>query len=306
MNHPVARTWNTLRFLQLNCLAHALRRESIEEYDQRMMLHYNHIIALQPTLIALQEVDGQFSLPNGTFNLPHRLVAGCSEVMPSPLGSLGSISGQKEGGTSDETWLLYDMAILSLRHHEILRFRDASQFALIAEFSLVSSDEIELLVVVQHAKAGRTDENERKRIQHSKELLQHFALEKRYQNLAQNGRLIWLGDFNAGPHSYGGRYPSEWYQEIIEPLRQANSFFTLESALRFHFGAEPAFTTFKYRDGELIEQTIDYIFYTPSGLEVVDAVRMPESNDMPSGGLPFERWGSDHLSLCVDLKVKYK
>ena len=48
--------------------------------------------------------------------------------------------------------------------------------------------------------------------------------------------------------------------------------------------------------------TIDYIFTSP-GVAVVDALQLPQDENMPEKGIPNGVWPSDHFSLCALLKL---
>ena len=141
------------------------------------------------------------------------------------------------------------------------------------------------------------------------------------------GRVVWVGDFNAGPHTYGGKYPCGCVPFLTSPRDASgrlqippNAEITIPlpvvgddaasvgeqwfvSSAVDALGAELPFTTFKYRDGALIEQTIDYILIQAGGaLRCTSVLAPPPRELLLDGGLPsIGRWGSDHLALCAEI-----
>lgn len=315
------------RLLQLNTLAHwACDGETDEEYEQRTVLHLQHIEALRPSIVVLEEVDGPLTAPPTVPTLPQRLINS---------GIYNGVSAGKNNEKCDETWVLYrnDAAAVStslkndekegaISHFTVIRFDDgtSSQFAICVKLRVTAID-TDVIVVGHHAKAGRTEENEDTRKRHSTELWRRLCALYAQDDAFLQGRLLLCGDFNAGPHSYEGKYPASWYPSIVEGLWGAEG--GLVSAQRSLVGAEgeaQSVTTFKLRKGAWIEQCIDYVFHNPSGLAACGGLQLPcqltaakgveEVNAaptphalLPQEGLPkVGLWGSDHLSIAFDFR----
>lgn len=285
------------RVMQLNTLAHwSCDGETAEAYDKRMELHLQHIYALNtPTVVVLEEVDGPRTAPPGVPTLPQRLMADCL---------YGGVSVAKDNEKGDETWILFrcDQAALA-EEPRVIRFdASTSQCAIAAKLRI--KDVGSVLVVGHHAKAGRTAENETTRIRHSVALWDEIqsmcrAPSDETTSCPQLDRVLLCGDFNAGPHSYDGKYPADWYPTVVEGLWEPAG---LRSASKSFRSTEDRMTTFKWRKGALIEQCIDYVFHAPRGLRVCGALALPaDKGELPEGGLPADGlWGSDHLSLAFD------
>lgn len=300
-----------LRVLQLNTLSHwSVDGETIEAFRSRTLLHEAHVRLLSPDVCVLEEIDGPKSLPDasGVQSLPQRLITppsdghGGDEAVTAYNGAFVSKSNDFE----DQTWILFNTAKFSLHRQDVFRFDDgaASQAALLVLLTVHHTGE-HLLVIAQHAKAGRTEDSEAIRIRHTRQLVAHLAHDSEYSTMLRCGRCLWVGDFNAGPHSYGGRYPAAWYPEVVPSLFQSMG---LASAYAEFGAGEPELTTYKWRKGMLLSQCIDYIFYTPRGLRLTAILPMPSEDDVATAtcgaGLPAAGlWGSDHLSLVCDFTM---
>ena len=294
MTRAITRADATYRFLQLNCLAHwAVDDETAEGFNQRTALHQDYILQWKPTICFLEEVDGPLTLPEGCLSLGQTLLE---------TNLYQSVHHAKYNEKGDETWILVNPKEASILSHEVLRYDNAtsSQFALIAVVQWTSSKD-ECLVVATHAKAGRTDEWESVRVSHSAQLLGHLASNEQYRALVEQGKVVWGGDLNAGPSSYDGKYPCQWYPHLFNDETGIATKVGLQSAYKQHAGSEPLFTTVKHRHGALISQCIDYIFVA-SKWAVVYAAPLPTLDDVPSCALPCPNWASDHLPLVVDLR----
>jgi hypothetical protein len=309
------------RVLQLNTLAHwACDGETDDQFEQRTELHFKHIEALAPTIVILEEVDGPLTAPR-VATLPQRLIG---------TGAFSGVSAGKSNEKGDETWVLYrngeasPVPLLACSegdalHHEVIRFDEgtSSQFAISIKLHVAAVD-TDVIVVGHHAKAGRTEEHERTRVRHSLELWHRLSLRYANDEAFQHGRLLLCGDFNAGPHSYGGQYPASWYPTVVEGVWAAEG--GLVSAQRSMCGAEGearSVTTFKFRKGACIEQCIDYVFHNPQHLVVCGGLALPQQRDalsqnpnaaplhvLASEGLPSAGlWGSDHLSIAFDFTL---
>ena len=311
-----------LRVCQLNTLAHCLKDEETDvAFEKRTSNHFHHIASLLPHIIALEEVDSPRNVVLGD-DIPQevdgvdRRVLVRSKTLPMRLAETYPfykfVHYEKTNATHDCVYLAVDTRYVSIKSAEAFRFQPAaSQFALIALVDTKYAGS--LLVVAQHAKAGRTSEDESTRIDHSRQLLDFIQSHTDYSKLVEAGRFIWLGDFNAGPHSYDGKYPDEWYRRVIDSTRTpphlqekewSNLDVPVDSATKIALGGEHPFTTFKQKKGDLIKQTIDYIFIShPSKFIKAVSSTVRDDSALPPTGYPTETWGSDHLSVVVELDI---
>lgn len=99
--------------------------------------------------------------------------------------------------------------------------------------------------------------------------------------------VIVCGDFNAEP---------------TEPVYEVLSGSSLNLASAYaHNGKEPAYTTWKIREEGEQCQTLDYIFYSKSQLQVNAILKFPDSGEIADCRLPSLSYPSDHLSLVCDM-----
>jgi endonuclease/exonuclease/phosphatase family metal-dependent hydrolase len=292
---------SSLSVMQLNTLSRKLQPDPVDGsdaaaaamcYDHRMTRLLEHITALQPTVLVLQEVDDP-----AVFFAPKLIDEGYDYV-----------ADRKSGGAQDHTCIFYKRAVQLCRPPTTRRFTETgSQFVLMAHFRQ-SEGGVEFAVVAQHAKAGRTDEMEALRLEHAKMVVGLFVPEwlAGHEDTI-GGRLLWVGDFNAGPHTYGGKYPAAVLPWLLDgedrPLRW-------KSAVVDASGAHSHLTTCKARKGTVIAQTIDYILFIDGVCCCVAflASPIPQTEDVVTDVaalaplyLPNADWGSDHLSVYCEL-----
>lgn len=308
--------------LQLNTLGRF--DEPLPLVLERQQTLLNYILQVQPSIATLQEVPVSSSALEGNANIPDSLMTQCPYY--------GLISYAKQSARADLGCILYDKRFFELVSEECFRFSgNASQLAIIAVLQLkvesspnTNETAYRLLLVAQHAKAGRSSECEAVRIQQSQELLTYLtdptASQSLYSALIRDGKFMWMGDMNAGPHDYGRGWPSEWYQRVvrgntaIEGSEWVNTTVPLLSVMTIaHNGNEPPFTTFKMKEGlGLVQQTIDYIFISKGSTSLaVTGVTSPasifdEGNGvpLPADGFPNNLWGSDHLPLLCEIEYR--
>lgn len=301
--------------------------------EERLQSLFDHIAALRPTVLALQEIPN----PEGTFG---RWLTAAQYTF---------VSGRKRGGTGDHTLLCCDArrGARIVDHTQCFYNDEDSQFALAAVIEVpqaapshdassenggaATSRVQRLLVTGVHAKAGRTAESEAKRMQHVAWLMsdQGFPAWQRRWSIP-HAHTVWLGDFNAGPHTYGGRFPAEvvpfiasdacpllWTAGAIADASVSdggNTTTTASSPSSSLASILPLFTTCKMRAGiGFIAQTIDYIWFgrerSPSGEQHPAAATitgmlvspcMDPERDLAPGFLPGPFWGSDHVSVYCE------
>jgi hypothetical protein len=193
------------------------------------------------------------------------------------------------------------------------------QTALFSHIRFQANDKVpstEFILIATHAKAGRTDEMEEFRVNDARHVMGHLLPEfakaaskndTDFANLMQ--RVVYLGDMNAGPSTYGGKYPCKiipWLLGENEGEGDKNPI-KLQSAFRELVGDHPLFTTCKLRDESVIVQTIDYVFVTPGFGECIGVLDNPTTDpvkDLAPHYLPFpKKWGSDHLSVYCEFDM---
>jgi hypothetical protein len=306
--------------------------KAVIAFENRAPLNVSHVEALLPTIVVLEELD-------------------CDDtVYALQLASrgYGAIVAKKQGGTVTAAGIFYMLDRVELKSHRIVQFgpsdRPASQFAILSHFKPKDST-LDFVVVATHMKAGRTEENEAIRLAHARQLV--LAELPRYledevtphhASLSSNDRtfkrILWAGDFNAGPHTYGCAYPCALVPWLTNSsARGTEGGFVFESAManalvgerslsnastrankdtRLPLTSQPQlgadedllFTTCKLRDGKLLLQTIDYILYPRGAARCIGWLPCPSSNpsaDLAPLYLPNEYWGSDHLSVYAEV-----
>ncbi|XP_045119502.1 nocturnin-like isoform X2 [Portunus trituberculatus] len=97
------------------------------------------------------------------------------------------------------------------------------------------------------------------------------------------------GDFNAEPS-----------EPVYSTMTDTST--RLQSSYAFlNGGAEPDYSTWKVRGDVDCCHNIDYIFYTPSSLQVTGGVDVPTEEALGPGRAPCLAYPSDHFSLICDL-----
>lgn len=267
---------------------------AVLEWDTRSQLNVDHVRAMAPHVCVMQEVDD----PN--------------EVYGPALAQDGYdfVAGQKAGGNADWTCVFYRKDALALaRPHKYCGFGEgASQFVLLCHFTELATG-THFVLVAQHAKAGRKDDMEQLRLAHAKRVVHEFlpAFIAESPDLAGSPRVVWAADMNAGPHTYGGKYPCAvipWLLRADDKDATDRCPIALQSSDVALFGDHPPLTTCKLRDGAVIAQTIDFIMTTPDTIKVVGGLPCPvrSGEELAPYYLPSAVWGSDHLSAYAELR----
>lgn len=291
-----------LSVMAFNVLARGLQRapagddpraDRVMQFEHRKHPNLAHVLTLAPTICVLLEVDD------------------VDEFYGPPLRAAGYdvIAERKSGGARDFTCVFFRAADLDLRRHHTERLGDShSQFVVFCHFRSRRTKH-EFVVIAQHAKAGRTEDAESIRFAHAERIVTTLLPEFVKDHAAPIGpRIVWAGDFNASPHSYGGRYPARvvpWLlHEEHEPSRPACPI-VFRSAVKDATGEHPLFTTCKRRDGAMIVQTIDYVLFADGAARCVGHLPCPSADperELAPLFLPNEAWGSDHLSVYCELQ----
>jgi endonuclease/exonuclease/phosphatase family metal-dependent hydrolase len=110
---------------------------------------------------------------------------------------------------------------------------------------------------------------------------------KKWQKEGEELKILICGDFNDEPNT-------EPYTIVKDGLDLESVYYNTSVK-----NAEPAFTTYKYRE-KLTAHTIDYQFVR--GFEVLCVLDMPQINDIPESANPCYNYPSDHYSLFSELK----
>ena len=274
-----------------------------------------HIAALAPHICVLEEVGTP------------------SEVYEPALAALGYslVAAKKLTGQGDYTCVFYHHdRVEKASDHVVFRFAEGStvdpppsQFVIMCHF-IDKVTNSEFVVVAQHAKAGRTAANEAIRLEHAQRLLGEALPAYLARTLRRPGadeaaaqRVLWVGDFNAGPHTYGGKWPAVVVPWVLGEAVTGSSDsdaaaapplplppMVFESAMKQYFGEHPLFTTCKMRGGQLLCQCIDYVLFPRGAARVVGSLPCPSSDPERELGplyLPSLDWGSDHLSVYAEL-----
>ncbi len=308
--------------MQLNVLARSLEPAAVvpndavalqvTRFDHRKVLNLDHIVAMRPTICVLEEVDDP-----DEFYAPALRAAGYDVV-----------ADRKSGGARDSTCVFHRREEVELRGWRVYRFgEEQSQFVLCCHFrdrrpqSSSRKNEghaapVEFIVVALHAKAGRSDADEAIRMEHAQRVVCEFLPDFTAACGDRIGkRVLWVGDFNAGPHSYGGRYPARVVPWLLHDAK-ASAPAQLEpslprcpiafrSAVKEASGSHPLFTTCKLRHGAVIVQTIDYVLFADGACRCVGYLPCPSGDpatELAPLFLPNQQWGSDHLSVYCELR----
>lgn len=284
-------------------------------FEQRVELNAQHIACVKPMLLVTEETDECYFdvLAAHGYAKAHAYKKGDSGEYTGVFFRQGS--GLKRiasdvvrvDGSGKRTQFAIVM-IVSFEQQMLGGFAPPYEFALIA----------------QHAKAGRSDEMEDARIHDASHITTNLLPEFLRAHNASHllDRVLWVGDFNAGPTSYGGAYPCRLMPWLLTgaadhvdastnkfaeaqavapcPLRLVSAHFALS-------GAHPAFTTCKTREHHMIVQCIDYIVMSPTLGEVTGMLVEPAANpatELAPTFLPLpHKWGSDHVSVYVEIDI---
>ena len=314
----------TLSVMQFNVLAHQLEPPptvpsdpasvACVQFAERLPLNVAHVVRLCPAVVVLEEVDEV-------------------EAYQSALAAVGYellIAERKPVGADDDSSVPRDATcvfvvkdvVRVVKAPEVCRFDPSrSQFCILVHLALVATG-TEFVLVAAHAKAGRKMNLEAVRLGDAKEIVSKYLPAYCGVKTAREcagGRIVWATDFNAGPHTYGGKYPSlvvPWMLGATAPPPEqpsevpANAFsppnpFPFESASVNFAGEHPLLTTCKERDGAVIAQTIDFVFVAKGAAKCTGHLPCPvkDAAELAPCYLPNPgRWGSDHLSVYVELE----
>lgn len=309
---------NVISVMNFNLLAECYSSEAVNQmmpFDtERRRLNSLHVQHIKPMILVVEEMDACYIEDFESFGYE-------------------TVLATKKEGKGEHTGLFFlkeaQIKSLCAEVHKVDRKGEMGQFLIICH-ALCTLTNTEFVIICTHAKAGRTEEFENARVDHAKYTFEHILpeflkrrseamKEEKMMNLLK--KVLYVGDFNAGPHSYGGKYPCKiipWLlgEKIIgaHDNNEDNDAFgqnpiRLVSAQKILNGNQhPLFTTCKERDGAVIVQTIDYVLMSEEFGTVVGGLETPSANpekDLAPHYLPCPgKWGSDHLSVYVEIEMK--
>jgi hypothetical protein len=305
----------TISVMQFNLLALCFEHHTPDlTYQQRKSMNVAHIRTLQPTLLVTEETDADYF----------------DEIEAQGLYSKVCAYKKEDSGEYTAVFIRNGSG-LTCKKFEKEKIDPAGkrgQFCFFLHLAFAAGGKsVDFLAIAFHAKAGRGDELESTRMHDNAHILQALlpafaakADEARAGELL--GRVMWLGDFNAGPSTYGGKYPARVIPWLLggeyEPeqkaklehdgVSSASSPVAFVSAFADFFGRHPIFTTCKHREEKVICQCIDYILLSKSfGAKVTGALADPSQNPteelMPTLLPKPKVWGSDHISQYVEISL---
>ncbi|XP_042557677.1 nocturnin isoform X1 [Dipodomys spectabilis] len=286
-SHPPIRVmqWNILaqalgegkdNFVQ--CPAEALR------WEERKCLILEEILAYQPDILCLQEVDHYFD----TFQpLLSRLGYQCT-FLPKPWSPCLDVEHNNGPDGCALFFLQNRFKLINSANIRLTAMTLKTNQVAIAQTLECRESGRQLCVAVTHLKA-RTGW-ERFRSAQGCDLLQNL------QSITQGARtpLIVCGDFNAEP-------TEEVYRHFASSSLNLSSAYKLLSA---DGQSEPPYTTWKIRTSGECRHTLDYIWYSQHALSVRSALDLLTEEQIGPNRLPSFNYPSDHLSLVCDFSFK--
>ncbi|XP_030419765.1 nocturnin isoform X1 [Gopherus evgoodei] len=281
-HHPI-------RVMQWNILAQALGEgkdnfvqcpmEALK-WEERKCLILEEILAYQPDILCLQEVDHFFD----TFQpLLSRLGYQCT-FFPKPWSPCLDVE-HNNGPDGCALFFLKDrFTLISSVNIRLTAMKLKTNQVAIAQTLRCTETGKLFCIAVTHLKA-RTGW-ERFRSAQGCDLLQNL------KNITQGAEipLIICGDFNAEPSE-------EVYKEFSNSSLNLNSAYKLLSA---DGQSEPPYTTWKIRPSGECRHTLDYIWYSQHALNVNSALGLLTEEQIGPNRLPSFNYPSDHLSLVCD------
>ncbi|XP_058922219.1 nocturnin isoform X1 [Kogia breviceps] len=278
-----------IRVMQWNILAQALGegkdnfvRCPLEalRWEERKCLILEEILAYQPHILCLQEVDHYFD----TFQPLLSRLGYQGTFLPKPWSPCLDV--QRNNGP-DGCALFFLQSRFRLVNSANIRLTamtlKTNQVAIAQTLECRESGR-QLCVAVTHLKARAGWE--RFRSAQGCDLLQNL------QNITQGAKipLIVCGDFNAGP-------TEEVYRHFASSSLNLDSAYKLLSA---DGQSEPPYTSWKIRTSGECRHTLDYIWYSRRALSVRSALGLLTEEQIGPNRLPSFTYPSDHLSLVCD------
>ncbi|XP_006906273.2 nocturnin [Pteropus alecto] len=278
-----------VRVMQWNILAQALGEgkdnfvqcpvEALK-WEERKCLILEEILAYQPDILCLQEVDHYFD----TFQPLLSRLGYQGTFFPKPWSPCLDV---EHNNGPDGCALFFLQNRFKLVHSANIRLTamtlKTNQVAIAQTLECKESGR-QFCIAVTHLKA-RTGWEQFRSAQGC-DLLQNL------QNITQGAKLplIVCGDFNAEP-------TEEVYKHFASSSLNLNSAYKLLSA---DGQSEPPYTTWKIRTSGECRHTLDYIWYSKHALSVRSALDLLTEEQIGPNRLPSFNYPSDHLSLVCD------
>ncbi|XP_060035057.1 nocturnin isoform X2 [Erinaceus europaeus] len=286
-SHPPIRVmqWNILaqalgegkdNFVQ--CPVEALR------WEERKCLILEEILAYQPDILCLQEVDHYFD----TFQPLLSRLGYQGTFLPKPWSPCLDVEHNNGPDGCALFFLQSRFRLLSSCSIRLTAMALKTNQVAIAQTLECRASSRQVCVAVTHLKA-RTGW-ERLRSAQGCDLLENL------RGITQGDQipLIVCGDFNAEPSE-------EVYRRFASSSLNLDSAYKLLSA---DGQSEPPYTTWKIRTSGESRHTLDYIWYSRRALSVRAALELLTEEQIGPDRLPSFRYPSDHLSLVCDFSFK--
>ncbi|KAM6440158.1 nocturnin isoform 1-T1 [Liasis olivaceus] len=283
------RNHQPIRVMQWNILAQALGEgkdnfvqcpmEALR-WEERKCLILEEILAYQPDILCLQEVDHYFD----TFQpLLSRLGYQCA-FFPKPCSPCLDVECNN-GPDGCALFFLKDrFTLINSTNIRLTAMKLKTNQVAIVQTLKCNETGKPFCIAVTHLKARNGWE--RFRSAQGADLLENL------KQITQEAEipLIVCGDFNAEP-------TEEVYKQFADSSLNLNSAYKLLSTDGL---TEPPYTTWKIRPSGECRHTLDYIWYSQHALKVDAALNLLTEEQIGPNRLPSFNYPSDHLSLVCD------
>ncbi|XP_013370703.1 PREDICTED: nocturnin [Chinchilla lanigera] len=279
----------SIRVMQWNILAQALGEGKdnfvqcpIEalKWEERKCLILEEILAYQPDILCLQEVDHYFD----TFQPLLSRLGYQGTFFPKPWSPCLDVEHNNGPDGCALFFLQNRFKLVNSANIRLTAMTLKTNQVAIAQTLECKESGRQFCIAVTHLKA-RTGWEQFRSAQGC-DLLQNL------QNITQGAKipLIVCGDFNAEP-------TEEVYKHFASSSLNLNSAYKLLSA---DGQSEPPYTTWKIRTSGECRHTLDYIWYSQHALSVRSALDLLTEEQIGPNRLPSFNYPSDHLSLVCD------
>uniref|UniRef100_A0A2I2ZFD5 Nocturnin n=1 Tax=Gorilla gorilla gorilla TaxID=9595 RepID=A0A2I2ZFD5_GORGO len=250
------------------------------KWEERKCLILEEILAYQPDILCLQEVDHYFD----TFQPLLSRLGYQGTFFPKPWSPCLDVEHNNGPDGCALFFLQNRFKLVNSANIRLTAMTLKTNQVAIAQTLECKESGRQFCIAVTHLKA-RTGW-ERFRSAQGCDLLQNL------QNITQGAKipLIVCGDFNAEP-------TEEVYKRFASSSLNLNSAYKLLSA---DGQSEPPYTTWKIRTSGECRHTLDYIWYSKHALNVKSALDLLTEEQIGPNRLPSFNYPSDHLSLVCD------
>ncbi|XP_030889174.1 nocturnin [Leptonychotes weddellii] len=250
------------------------------KWEERKCLILEEILAYQPDILCLQEVDHYFD----TFQPLLSRLGYQGTFFPKPWSPCLDVEHNNGPDGCALFFLQNRFKLVNSANIRLTAMTLKTNQVAIAQTLECKESSRQFCIAVTHLKA-RTGW-ERFRSAQGCDLLQNL------QNITQGAKipLIVCGDFNAEP-------TEEVYKHFASSSLNLNSAYKLLSP---DGQSEPPYTTWKIRTSGECRHTLDYIWYSKRALSVRAALDLLTEEQIGPNRLPSFNYPSDHLSLVCD------